>query len=50
MLVGGDAAECKDLQAAVSLNLAPALIILFVTTLAILWVMTGSVVLPVKPW
>jgi uncharacterized membrane protein YdfJ with MMPL/SSD domain len=48
VLVGGDAAEFKDLQSAIGSSLAPALVILFVTTLMILWIMTGSVVLPVK--
>jgi uncharacterized membrane protein YdfJ with MMPL/SSD domain len=46
--VGGDAAEFRDLQSGIGSNLAPALAILTVTTLLILWVMTGSVVLPVK--
>jgi len=46
--VGGDAAEFTDLQAALGSNLAVALAILLVTTLLILWIMTGSVVLPFK--
>ena len=46
--VGGEAAEFHDLQAAISSNLPLALGILLVMTLLILWIMTGSVVLPVK--
>ena len=46
--VGGDAAEFKDQQAALGDNLVLALAILVLTTLVILWVMTGSVILPIK--
>jgi uncharacterized membrane protein YdfJ with MMPL/SSD domain len=46
--VGGEAAEFHDLQAALSSTLPLALGILLVMTLLILWIMTGSVVLPVK--
>jgi len=46
--VGGDAAEFTDLQAALGSNLPAALAVLLVTTLLILWMMTGSVVLPIK--
>jgi uncharacterized membrane protein YdfJ with MMPL/SSD domain len=46
--VGGDAAEFSDQQTAIGDNLVAALAILIVTTLLILWLMTGSVVLPIK--
>jgi RND superfamily putative drug exporter len=46
--VGGGAAEFADRQSGIASHLVPALAILIVTTLLILWVMTGSVVLPVK--
>jgi RND superfamily putative drug exporter len=46
--VGGDAAEFADLQSAIGSNLVLALALLVGTTLLILWIMTGSVVLPVK--
>lgn len=46
--VGGDAAEFTDLKAALGSNLVLALAILIVTTLVILWAMTGSIVLPIK--
>jgi RND superfamily putative drug exporter len=46
--VGGDAAEFVDQQAAIGERLLPALALLTGLTLAVLWLMTGSVVLPVK--
>jgi trehalose monomycolate/heme transporter len=46
--VGGETAEFVDMQSAIGSKLSTALIILIVTALLILWVMTGSVVLPVK--
>ncbi len=46
--VGGDAAQFHDRQAAIGAKLPLALAILVVTTLLVLWVMTASVVLPVK--
>jgi len=46
--VGGDAAEFVDQQAAIGSRLAPALVLLCGLTLLVLWLMTGSVVLPVK--
>jgi uncharacterized membrane protein YdfJ with MMPL/SSD domain len=48
VVVGGEAAEFHDLQAAIRSSLPPALGILVVATLLILWIMTGSVVLPIK--
>jgi uncharacterized membrane protein YdfJ with MMPL/SSD domain len=47
-LVGGAAAASHDQRAAVSRGLPVALSILVVLTLTMLWLMTGSVVLPVK--
>jgi uncharacterized membrane protein YdfJ with MMPL/SSD domain len=47
-LVGGDSAAFVDQQAALGSRLPVALAILGVTTLVILFAMTGSVVLPVK--
>jgi RND superfamily putative drug exporter len=46
--VGGQAAEFRDQRAAIASSLPVALALLTVTTLLILWLMTGSVVLPVK--
>jgi len=46
--VGGDAAEFHDLQAGIGTRLPLALSILLVLTLAILWAMTGSILLPIK--
>jgi uncharacterized membrane protein YdfJ with MMPL/SSD domain len=46
--VGGDAAAFLDQQSSLAAHLAPALVIVAVTTLLLLFVMTGSVVLPVK--
>jgi uncharacterized membrane protein YdfJ with MMPL/SSD domain len=46
--VGGAAAASHDQRAAVSRMLPLALAILVVLTLTVLWVMTGSVVLPIK--
>jgi RND superfamily putative drug exporter len=45
--VGGQAAEFHDQQAAIASSLPVAIALLTVTTLLILWLMTGSVVLPV---
>jgi RND superfamily putative drug exporter len=45
--VGGQAAEFHDQRAAIASTLPVALALLAVTTLLILWLMTGSVVLPV---
>jgi uncharacterized membrane protein YdfJ with MMPL/SSD domain len=47
-LVGGSAAELKDSQAAVTDSVGIALALLVVLTCTALWVMTGSVVLPIK--
>jgi RND superfamily putative drug exporter len=46
--VGGQAAEFHDQRAAIASSLPLALGLLAATTLLILWLMTGSVVLPVK--
>jgi len=46
--VGGDAAEFVDQQAAIGDRLPLALAALALLTFAVLWLMTGSVVLPVK--
>ncbi len=46
--VGGSAAELKDSQAAVSDSVPLALALLIVLTCSALWLMTGSVVLPIK--
>jgi RND superfamily putative drug exporter len=46
--VGGSTAEYLDQQSALADRIAPALAILATTTLVILFLMTGSVVLPVK--
>jgi RND superfamily putative drug exporter len=46
--VGGQAAEFHDQRAAIASSVPVALAVLTVTTLLILWLMTGSVVLPVK--
>ena len=46
--VGGDAAEFLDQQAAIGSRLLPAVALLCALTLLVLWLMTGSVVLPVK--
>ena len=47
-LVGGPAAAFHDQQASIAGSLPLALAILAASTLAILWLMTGSVILPVK--
>jgi RND superfamily putative drug exporter len=47
-LVGGSAAELKDSQAAVTASVGLAIALLVVLTCTALWLMTGSVVLPVK--
>lgn len=46
--VGGSAAQFYDQRAAIAHSLPVALIILALVTVAILWLMTGSVVLPIK--
>src|SRR5215210_2266151 len=46
--VGGGAAEFVDQQAAIGSRLLPAVVLLIGLTLVVLWLMTGSVVLPVK--
>ena len=46
--VGGGAAEFVDQQAAIGSHLLPAVALLVGLTLIVLWLMTGSVVLPVK--
>jgi uncharacterized membrane protein YdfJ with MMPL/SSD domain len=46
--IGGETAEFADMKSAIGSNLAKALGILVATTLLILWIMTGSVVLPIK--
>lgn len=47
-LVGGAAAETKDSHAAVSRTIGLALALLVILTCTALWLMTGSVILPVK--
>jgi uncharacterized membrane protein YdfJ with MMPL/SSD domain len=47
-LVAGPAAEFVDQQSAIASRLALALALLVALTLVVLWLMTGSVVLPVK--
>ncbi len=47
-LVGGSAAELKDSQAAVTDSVGVAIVLLVLLTCTALWLMTGSVVLPVK--
>ncbi len=47
-LVGGTAAELKDSRAAVTGSVGLALALLVLLTCSALWLMTGSVVLPVK--
>ena len=48
VLVGGAAAEFVDQQAAIASRLPLALVVLAVLTFAVLWLMTGSVILPLK--
>lgn len=48
VLVGGPAAEFVDQQAAIGARLPVALALLGLLTFAVLWLMTGSVVLPLK--
>jgi uncharacterized membrane protein YdfJ with MMPL/SSD domain len=47
-LVGGSAAELKDSQAAVTDSVGLAIVLLVILTCTALWLMTGSVVLPIK--
>src|SRR5204862_1867867 len=46
--VGGDSAEFVDQQAAIASRLPGAIALLCGLTMLVLWLMTGSVVLPVK--
>jgi uncharacterized membrane protein YdfJ with MMPL/SSD domain len=48
VLVGGPAAQFTDQGASIESSLPVALAILVVVTLLVLWLMTGSVILPVK--
>jgi len=47
-LVGGTAAELKDSQAAVTDSVGLAIVLLVILTCTALWLMTGSVILPIK--
>ncbi|MBS1676721.1 MAG: MMPL family transporter [Actinobacteria bacterium] len=47
-LIGGSAAELKDSQAAVTNSVGLAIVLLVLLTCTALWLMTGSVVLPIK--
>jgi uncharacterized membrane protein YdfJ with MMPL/SSD domain len=47
-LVGGSAAELKDSRAAVTDSVGLAIVLLVVLTCTALWLMTGSVILPIK--
>jgi uncharacterized membrane protein YdfJ with MMPL/SSD domain len=47
-VVGGSAAELKDSQAAVTNSVGLALVLLVILTCTALWLMTGSIVLPIK--
>jgi uncharacterized membrane protein YdfJ with MMPL/SSD domain len=46
--IDGTAAQFHDQKVAITRHLAPALVILVLITLILLWLMTGSVVLPLK--
>jgi uncharacterized membrane protein YdfJ with MMPL/SSD domain len=46
--VGGDAADFVDQQASIASHLPVAIVLLAGLTMVVLWLMTGSVVLPVK--
>lgn len=48
VLVGGTAAKFVDQQAAIASRLALAIVVLALLTFCVLWVMTGSVILPLK--
>jgi len=48
LLVGGAAAEFVDQQEAIGSRLGPAAALLVLLTFSILWLMTGSVILPLK--
>jgi uncharacterized membrane protein YdfJ with MMPL/SSD domain len=48
VLVGGQAASFHDLQGSIASSLPLGLAILAVSTLIVLWLMTGSVILPLK--
>jgi RND superfamily putative drug exporter len=48
VLVGGDAADTLDLRNTIAGSAPLALLLLLVLTLIVLWLMTGSVVLPIK--
>ena len=48
VLVGGQAADTLDLRTSIASAVPLALIILAIVTMLVLWLMTGSVILPVK--
>jgi uncharacterized membrane protein YdfJ with MMPL/SSD domain len=48
VLVGGQPADFRDSQAAIANGLPVAIGLLVLTTILVLWLMTGSVVLPIK--
>jgi hypothetical protein len=48
VIVGGPAADFTDLRSSIGASLPVALALLVIVTLVVLWVMTGSVVLPLK--
>lgn len=48
VLVGGPAADFADQGTSIVDNLPLALVVLAIVTMAVLWLMTGSVILPVK--
>jgi uncharacterized membrane protein YdfJ with MMPL/SSD domain len=48
VLVGGDAADTLDLRTSIASAVPLALTILAIVTMFVLWLMTGSVILPVK--
>jgi RND superfamily putative drug exporter len=48
VLVGGSAADFADQGASIAAHLPLALVILLLVTMLVLWLMTGSVILPVK--
>lgn len=48
VIVGGPAADLKDLESSIAGSVPLALAILTIVTLVVLWLMTGSVILPFK--
>ncbi len=48
VLVGGEAADTLDLRSSIASTVPIALIILALVTMLVLWLMTGSVILPIK--